>query len=118
MEIDEKLLAAQHKKWRGQMLKGLLEFRVLSFIVSEGETHGYQVLQSVKKSLPLTKNIADAPIYGVLNRLQREGVLKVEIRVVENRRRKYFSLTAFGRMFYELIRTDWENICGHNSISA
>jgi len=99
-----------HKKWRGQMLKGLLELFIISYISINPGTYGYQILQRLRGTLVLAADIADDPVYGVLNRLEREGVLEVTKKEAAGRMRKTFVLSSYGEGLFEKILKDWNEV--------
>lgn len=99
-----------HEKWRAQVLKGLLEFYVLLYIKEYQPTHGYEIIQALRKALPLTAEIADGPVYAVLSRLSKEELLDQETQVISGRRRKHFRLNTQGELFLGLVSKDWKHL--------
>lgn len=99
-----------HDKWRSQMLKGMLEFYILYSIKKRQPIHGYPILKDLKSSVPIAEDIADGPVYAVLNRLNKEGMIKFEYKVADGRRRKLYEMTELGEQFLNRVEADWEAI--------
>lgn len=95
-------------KWRAQLNRGILEY--LTLILLEKKKHGYEVLQLLRSNLSITKEIADGPIYALLSRLKKEGILLSEEKIVDNRRRIYFQLSKDGENVLETMKKDWGNL--------
>ena len=83
---------------------------ILSLLLS-GETYGYQILQRVRRVSGGTMKWSSAMLYPVLRRMEKEGLIRSEWRVSdENRMRKYYRLTDFGRKEFEKEKARWTDI--------
>ena len=78
-------------------LKGLLRPIVLKMLSDEGRMYGYEITQKVKMCTDSKITINEGALYPVLHRLEAEGLIEVEIEMVNNRPRKYYSLTKNGK---------------------
>lgn len=80
----------------------LLEACVLA-VLSEEDTYGYVLTQSMKKVL----NISESTLYPVLRRLQKEEFLRTYDRPFQGRNRRYYSLTEEGREKLGVYQEEW-----------
>ena len=91
-----------------ELLPGTLDLLVLK-AVSLGPLHGYGVLLRIQQISGETLFIEQGALYPALFRLVRQGLLKTEWdRSENNRRAKYYELTAKGRKRLQ-EETDWWN---------
>jgi len=83
---------------------------VLSLLLS-GESYGYQILRRVRRVSGGTVKWSSAMLYPVLRRMEREGLIRSEWRVSEEKRmRKYYMLTDAGRQELEVEKARWISI--------
>lgn len=78
------------------LIKGSLSTIVLHLLSENDEMYGYEITQKVKD---LTKNdikITEGALYPTLHKMEAEGLLSTESRIVDNRVRKYYRLTESG----------------------
>ena len=82
---------------RLQLRQGTLDLLVLRALAS-GPNHGYGVAALVEARTGGDLVIEDAALYQALHRLDRQGFVAAEWRASDNNRRaRYYSLTADGR---------------------
>ena len=94
--------------YEAELLPGTLDLLVLK-AVSLGPLHGYGVLLRIQQISGETLFIEQGALYPALFRLVRQGLLKTEWDKSENNRRaKYYELTAKGRKRLQ-EETDWWN---------
>ena len=83
---------------------------VLSLLLS-GESYGYQILQRVRRVSGGSLEWSSAMLYPVLRRMEKEGLIRSEWRVSEEKRmRKYYMLTDKGRRELETEKVRWNEI--------
>ena len=91
-----------------ELLPGTLDLLILK-AVSLGPLHGYGVLLRIQQISGEALFIEQGALYPALFRLVRQGLLKTEWdRSENNRRAKYYELTAKGRRRLQ-EETDWWN---------
>jgi PadR family transcriptional regulator PadR len=91
-----------------ELLPGTLDLLILK-AVSLGPLHGYGVLLRIQQISGEALLIEQGALYPALFRLVRQGLLKTEWdRSENNRRAKYYELTAKGRKRLQ-EETDWWN---------
>jgi PadR family transcriptional regulator PadR len=79
------------------LMQGTLDLLVLRTLAS-GPTHGYGIATAVHERTDGELAIEDAALYQALHRLDRQGLVEAEWRPSENNRRaRYYTLTAAGR---------------------
>jgi PadR family transcriptional regulator len=79
------------------LIQGTLDVLVLRALTA-GEMHGYAVSRWVRERTDGTLDIEDAPLYKALHRLEKAGCVEAEWGLSENNRRaRYYTLTAAGR---------------------
>ncbi len=79
-----------------QLYRGSLTTIIMRLLEKEGKMYGYEITQKVKEITGGSMDIKEGALYPSLHKLQAAGHLKVEAEKVENRIRKYYSLTAQG----------------------
>ena len=79
------------------LVQGTLDLLVLRVLVS-GPMHGYGIATLVHERTDGDLAIEDAALYQALHRLDRQGLVDAEWRASDNNRRaRYYTLTADGR---------------------
>jgi PadR family transcriptional regulator len=79
------------------LLQGTLDLLVLR-VLAAGPMHGYGIATLVHERTDGELAIEDAALYQALHRLDRQGFVDAEWRPSENNRRaRYYELTATGR---------------------
>src|SRR5882672_5829126 len=82
---------------RAELLPGTLDLLILR-AVSLGQLHGYGVLLRIQQISQGALVVEQGALYPALARLEHQGLLDTEWGVSENNRRaKYYKLTAAGR---------------------
>ena len=90
------------------LLPGTLDLLILK-AVSLGERHGYGVLLRLQQMTSGGLTIEQGALYPALYRLERQGLLDTEWGVSDNNRRaKFYTLTAAGRRRLKAATSDWE----------
>lgn len=79
------------------LLPGTLDLLILRSLRA-GEMHGYGIAQRIKASSDDVLQVGESSLYPALQRLLLNGWVKAEWGVSENNRRaRYYTLTAAGR---------------------
>ena len=80
-----------------QLLQGTIDVLILKAL-SWAPMHGYGVSRVIKRHSAEALAVEDAALYQALHRLERRGLVASEWGLSENNRRaKYYRLTATGR---------------------
>jgi PadR family transcriptional regulator PadR len=94
------------------LMQGTLEMLILK-AVSLGALHGYGVLLRIQQISGEQLVIQQGSLYPALYRLEHEGAIKSEWGESENNRRaKYYTLTASGRKQLEAEVAKWNQMAG------
>jgi len=89
------------------LLQGTLDVLVLQALAVEPR-HGYGVAEWIRRTSDGTLEIEDGALYTSLHRMARRGLLDSTWGVSENNRRaKYYSLTAQGRSELDASTREW-----------
>jgi PadR family transcriptional regulator PadR len=93
-----------------ELLPGTLDLLILK-AVSLGPLHGYGVLLRIGQISGEALQIEQGALYPALYRLERQQLLATEWGVSENNRRaKYYELTAAGRKRLRDETAGWERL--------
>ena len=79
-----------------KLLKGSLATIVLRLLEENHQMYGYEITQRVKELTAGELKITEGALYPTLHKLEAEGFLTTETKMVDNRVRKYYSLTQDG----------------------
>ncbi|MEW5915655.1 MAG: PadR family transcriptional regulator [Gemmatimonadota bacterium] len=90
------------------LLQGTLDVLVLKAL-TWGPRHGYAVASWIKETSDGTIQVEDRALYVALHRLEERDWLEAEWRLSENNRKaKYYRLTAAGRKALRAKSVDFE----------
>ena len=77
--------------------------------LSNGPNHGYGVAQKIEVLTQDVLKIEEGSLYPALHRLAKRGMIAAEWGLSENNRRaKYYTLTAAGQRQLEVEASSWE----------
>src|SRR5262245_48000144 len=94
----------------GVFLPGTLDMLILKTL-SRGEMHGYSIAQFIQQASDDVLRVEEGALYPALHRLEVRGLLKAEWGTSDNNRRaKYYKLTALGRRELDVEATYWESV--------
>jgi transcriptional regulator len=90
--------------------RGTLDLMILSILLRE-PMHGFGIAQRLAALSHDHFQVNPGSLFPALYRLEQDGTLKAEWRASENNRRaKYYALTASGKRQLEQHRRRWERI--------
>jgi len=78
------------------MLKGTLQTIILKLLENNSQMYGYEITQKVKEVTAGEIMLTEGALYPALHKLEADGFLETFTQVVDNRVRKYYSLTEQG----------------------
>lgn len=77
-------------------------------ILCEGASYGYRIIQRVQELSEGKMVWKDGMLYPVLHRMEDQGLITSEWRILENgRKRKYYRLRAEGKKALEKEKQQW-----------
>jgi len=92
------------------LLPGTLDLLILKTLV-RGEMHGYAIAQHLKISSNDVLQVGESSLYPALQRLLLNGWVKAEWGASENNRRaRYYTLTAAGRKRLAAEREEFDRL--------
>jgi PadR family transcriptional regulator, regulatory protein PadR len=95
-----------------ELLPGTLDLLILRTL-RRGAKHGYGIAQHLKLVSDHVLDVGESSLYPALQRLLLNGWVKAEWGASENNRRaRYYTLTAAGRKQLEREREDFERMIG------
>ena len=94
------------------LLQGTLELLVLKTLSLE-PMHGWGIAQRIEQMSSEVFHVHQGSLYPALQRMKRQGLIRSEWRATENNRRaRYYMLTAAGERQLGSERLDWERSAG------
>lgn len=92
---------------KSDLLPGTLDMLILK-VLSQESLHGWGVSERIKQLSGDVFEANQGSLYPALQRLKRRGLVVAEWRKTEdNRRARYYELTAAGRAALEEERASW-----------
>jgi PadR family transcriptional regulator, regulatory protein PadR len=97
-------------KQRPDILQGTLDMLVLKALLLE-PMHGWGITERIEQWSENVLQLGQGTLYPAVYRLERQGLIKSEWRTTENNRRaRYYSLTATGRKQFAEELSHWERL--------
>jgi PadR family transcriptional regulator PadR len=98
------------KTYEPAFMPGTLDMLVLK-TVSRGAMHGYAIAQHIQQASQDVLRVEEGALYPALHRLEVRGWLKAEWGTSDNNRRaKFYRLTALGRRELENEAEYWHRV--------
>ena len=94
------------------LLPGTLELLIFRTLVS-GAKHGYGIVEHLRRASDDVLNVGESALYPALQRLLFNGWVKAEWGTSENNRRaRFYTLTAAGRRQLAAERAEFDRLVG------
>jgi PadR family transcriptional regulator PadR len=101
------------KPAHGEVLQGTLDLMVLKTLEAMGPLHGYGIAQRIQQVSKDLLKLNQGTLYPALLRLEQRGWVRSKFGVSENNRKaRYYSLTAAGRRQLKTEAARWERMAG------
>src|SRR5437870_10254104 len=98
------------QKSPGDLLQGTLDLLILKSL-ARGSMHGYGVAEWIHQTSEDVLRVEEGALYPALHRLELRGLLASEWGLSENNRRaKYYRLTAAGRKHLVVEAEYWQRM--------
>lgn len=95
------------------LLPGTLELLILRTLASPPSKHGYAIADHIRITSQDVLNVGESALYPALQRLLLNGWVKAQWGVSENNRRaRYYTLTAAGRKQLAGERAEFDRMIG------
>ena len=102
---------------RNDALQGTLDLLVLKTLAQLGAMHGFGIALHIQQVSNDALHVQEGSLYPALRRIEQEGWIASEWKPSENNRRaKYYRLTAAGRQQLAREERSWAQIV--NGVSA
>jgi PadR family transcriptional regulator PadR len=94
----------------GELLQGTLDMLILKTLI-RGPMHGYGVAEFIQQTSEDVLRVEEGALYPALHRLELRALLVAEWGVSENNRRaKFYRLTALGRRHLAEEAERWRRV--------
>src|SRR5205085_11153019 len=101
------------RKHTNDRLQGTLDMLVLKALASQGRMHGYAITLRIEQISASVLRLEEGSLYPALHRMTQSGWLRAEWGVSENNRRaRYYSITAAGRRQLAEEEKNWSELTG------
>ena len=95
------------------VLQGTLDLMVLQSLNTMGLQHGYGIARRIEQISESTLKLNEGTVYASLMRLQQNGWITASWGASENNRKaKFYAITARGRRQLAAESEQWERIAG------
>jgi transcriptional regulator len=99
-------------KQSGELVPGTLEMLILKTL-SRGAMHGYDIVEFIQQTTDDVLKVEEGALYPALHRLEVKGLLLSEWGLSDNNRRaKFYRLSAAGRKQLAAEAERWERVAG------
>ena len=100
-----------NKDTKTDVLQGTLDLMVLQTLATLGPSHGYAVASRIEQVSGGAVQLNMGTLYPGLMRLEQRGLVRAKWGVTDNNRRaRFYSLTALGRRSLETEKVEWSRI--------
>ena len=101
------------EKPKADVLQGTLDLMVLQTLATMGPLHGYQISARLEQVSGGGLRLNMGTLYPGLMRLEQRGFLRGAWGVTENNRRaRFYGITAAGRRRFAAEKAEWERMVG------
>lgn len=98
---------------KSDVLQGTLDLMVLKTLHAMGPLHGFGIARRIEQLSEDVLQLNEGTVYTSLLRLQQQGWINSKWGASENNRKaRFYSITAKGRKQLELETENWERISG------
>ena|SRR2546430_279592 len=96
-----------------QIPPGTLDMLILKTLAFRGELHGFEIAEAIEQRSANVLQVEEGSLYPALQRLLMNGWVGGEWgRTAENRRARYYKLTAAGRKQLDSELAAYERVSG------
>ena len=103
-------MSTQEERGKIELLQGTLDMLILRTLLF-GPAHGHAIAHAIERGSEDVLQIEHGSLYPALHRLVRQGFLAAKEGLSENNRKaKYYSLTAKGRKHLTAEESKWDRL--------
>ena len=104
---------SREKARRDEIPPGTLYMLILRTLARDGELHGYEIANSIQRISEDVLQVEEGSLYPALQRMLIKGWVVAEWgTTAENRRARYYRLTAAGRKQLESELSSYQRVSG------
>ncbi len=105
-------MSTQEHRERIELLQGTLDLLILRTL-RRGPTHGHAIVKAIELNSDEVLQVEQGSLYPALHRLIKRGWISAEDGTSENNRRaKFYCLTAKGRRQLLVETSKWDKLAG------
>src|ERR1700732_2373030 len=105
-------MSTKEQRERIELLQGTLDLLILRTLL-RGPVHGHAIAKAIEFNSDEVLQVEQGSLYPALHRLIKRGWISVEEGTSENNRRaKFYALTAKGRKQLTIETSKWEKVAG------
>lgn len=98
---------------KADVLQGTLDLMVLQTLATLGPLHGYAIAARLEQVSAGVLRLNMGTLYPALMRLEQRGFVRAEWGVTDNNRKaRYYSITASGRRQLTTEKAEWDRMVG------
>ena len=102
-----------NKAPKADVLQGTLDLMVLQTLATMGPLHGYSIAERLAMISKGALDLNMGTLYPALMRMELRGLLRAHWNRTENNRRaRYYALTAKGRRQLAAEKAEWSRMAG------
>src|SRR5262249_29048416 len=99
------------KRTADELVPGTLDMLILKTVSRGDAMHGYSISQRIQQISADVLRVDEGALYPALHRLEVRGFLRAKWGISENNRRaKYYALTARGRRALDARAASWSRV--------
>jgi transcriptional regulator len=103
-------MSTRNRGARTDLLQGTLDLLILQTLAL-GQAHGHAIAQSIERRSDDVLQVGHGSLYPALQRLLKQGLIMAEDGISENNRKaRFYRLTAKGRKELFAETSNWERI--------
>ena len=90
---------------------GTLDMLILKTLLRDGQLHGFEIAEAIARASRHVLHVEEGSLYPALQRMLIKGWLQDEWgRTAENRRARYYRVTAAGRRQFERETESYQRV--------
>ena len=98
---------------KSDVLQGTLDLMVLKTLHAMGPLHGFGIARRIEQLSDDVLQLNEGTVYTALLRLQQQGFIRSDWGTSENNRKaRFYSITAQGKRQLERETENWERVSG------
>ena len=99
--------------YRDEIPPGTLHLLILKTLARRGELHGYEIARTIQQNSEDVLQVEEGSLYPALQRMLVKGWVNAHWGATpENRRARYYRLTAAGRKQLEIELSQFQRVVG------